>query len=442
MPETLRQRIIQEEAFARVLSQRSLPYLRLLNLLMQGEASKWVKRHYHELVVQSHDVETFLDDYDARNNRTFACLTELIASLRGLGKVAISLKHLVVRFPRYQVAMSAEESDRFFADTEETTRFLLASIETVIRAVLAEFVNVGVVVTSEATPDSSVSDDGPREFLPHDIDEEDILDEEQKIAEIATRYLETTSVVMEASERVQAAAARTGDDRPRLEVLKDIVLRSLDEERCRDLEARVHSVQSKYDTYVRATTIESRTPALAALRGHVSLSLHLLEMSTELVHFYVRHENDVRYERAKAHVAGLVDKAMVLDRTLNYSVYYAARSLAVGLPAAEEILSAFVRTSDLSVTIPDGSTLHARPMSLIAKVVAEHGTMVEMEIESEIANAGSIMELIVLVGSHPDARTVTFRGDERPLNDLRVLFESGLGEQGLDKLPASLGYLR
>lgn len=248
-------------------------------------------------------------------------------------------------------------------------------------------------------------------------------------------------MVGEAAERAKTAAANRPDE-PQIMVLRDVVLRFLDEERCRDLEARVHSVQSKYDTFVRATTIESKTPALTVLRGHVSLCLHLLEMSTELVHFYVRHENDVRYEPAKAHVAGLVDKGMVLDRTLNYAIHFAARALEAGLPAAETILSAFVRSSDLSVTIPEGSTLHARPMSLIAKVVAEHGTLVEMEIEGETANAGSIMELILLVGNHPDARSVRFRGDERPLNDLRVLFESGLGEDGLDKLPSSLLYLR
>jgi len=34
-----------------------------------------------------------------------------------------------------------------------------------------------------------------------------------------------------------------------------------------------------------------------------------------------------------------------------------------------------------------------------------------------------------------------FRGDENPLRDIRRLFESQLGEDGLDALPPELAYL-
>jgi hypothetical protein len=48
----------------------------------------------------------------------------------------------------------------------------------------------------------------------------------------------------------------------------------------------------------------------------------------------------------------------------------------------------------------------------------------------------------MLAGQNSKARQVTFHGDEKPLKDLRLLFESGLGEQGLEKLPAALDYLK
>lgn len=434
MPDTLRQRIIREDAFVRVLTDRLRPYLRLLNLLQRRESSLWVKRHYHELVVQSHDMETFLDDYDARNNKSFAYLTELIASLRGMGKVAIALKHLVGRFPRYHVALTAEGAGEFFVETEHTTRFLNRSIKSIIRSLRGELESIGVAAPEDSLADASVADDGLREVLPHNIDEEDVYDEEQKIAEIATRYIEAGVALGEVVGRVCCEKTDPG--------LRERVLRHMDEERARELEARIHSIQSKYDTYVKATAIESRNPDLPRLRGHVSLALHLLEMATELIHFYVRHENDVRYEPAKARVAELVDKTLVLDRAVNYALAFAARVIQSGRPFAERVLSSFVQTSELIVEIPEGNTLHARPMSLIVKIVNEYGTLVEMEVGEGRANAGSIMDMIFLVGSHPDARSVTFRGDERPLRDLRMLFESGLGERGLDTLPAELAYLR
>ena len=65
-----------------------------------------------------------------------------------------------------------------------------------------------------------------------------------------------------------------------------------------------------------------------------------------------------------------------------------------------------------------------------------------MEVEGHPCNAGSILELMVAVGSHPEARRFTFSGDEHPLRDIGLLFEHGLGEHGLDRLPGVLSYLR
>jgi hypothetical protein len=49
---------------------------------------------------------------------------------------------------------------------------------------------------------------------------------------------------------------------------------------------------------------------------------------------------------------------------------------------------------------------------------------------------------MVAVGSHPNARRFLFRGDEKPLRDIELLFKSGLGEEGVDGLPHDLAYLR
>ncbi len=49
---------------------------------------------------------------------------------------------------------------------------------------------------------------------------------------------------------------------------------------------------------------------------------------------------------------------------------------------------------------------------------------------------------MIAAGSHVEARRYTFRGDENPLGDIARLFESALGEEGIDKLPDQLSYLR
>jgi hypothetical protein len=65
-----------------------------------------------------------------------------------------------------------------------------------------------------------------------------------------------------------------------------------------------------------------------------------------------------------------------------------------------------------------------------------------MEVGGKRCNAGSILELLVAVGSMPHEKRFLFRGDERPVRDIGRLFEHELGERGLDALPAELAYLR
>lgn len=426
-----REAIIQEEEFRGLLAQQIKSLVSYLRLLMSREASSWAKRHLAELVVRAHETESFLDDYNARNNKRFAYLVELIASARGFGRAAVALRHLVGRFPRYDVVLAPEFKERFLAETQRTQQFLDNAILALMGAILAELKRVDVPVATDAWANGSVPEEEVRRVLPHSIDEEDVFDEGQRIAEVATQYLA-------ACDRFTWAGKRPIEG---VDQLKAYVLRDLDEERSRYFESLVHSIESKYDTYVASTAIEARTPGLRRLRGHASTALHLLEVGTELVHFYVRHENDVRAESVKAEIARVVDKGGVLDRAANYAFFFASRILSAGRAFADEALSAFVRVQDLEVALPQGETLHARPISLIVKIVKHHGTHVEMQMGKETCSAASIMEIIMVAGDNPDARRIRFRGDARVLEDIGLLFDCGLGERGLDKLPQALSYL-
>lgn len=432
IPDGARQGIISEDEFRVVLATKLSEGLRFLNLLMQRPPTEWLRRHFVELGRVAHDLETMLDDHGARNNKSFSYLTELVASLRGLSAVGSTLRHVLARFPRYGVQLGADAQAQFFSETEVTNRFVSQAMMGLLRAVYEELSRLGVQIPSECAADESVHEEGVRLHLHHNIDEEDIVEEEQRIAEIATKYLAAAD-----------ALAWVGDVRiDGRKELRDFVLAHTDEERSRHYEGLVHSLQSKYDTYIKNTTLEGRHNSLPKLRGHVSLALHLLEVGTQLVHFYERHENDIRYEAAKARIARIVDKTELLDRLVNYCLRFAHHSLESGKRFAEEALRTFVRVQRLEMSLPDGTALHARPISLIVRIVAHYGTHVEMEVDGESANAGSIMELIMLVGGHAEARSFVFRGDARPLQDIRVLFEHGLGEDGLDLLPTTLDYLR
>ncbi len=432
MPQAGQDSIISEDAFRLLFAEQASTFLEFTNLLLQKEPNSWFKRHYSELVARAHEIETFLDDFGARHNRSFGQLVELVACLRGFGKVAVALKHLGYRLSRYVTCLSGEWLEEFRAETDRTEEFLDGSILALVRAIHEELTGLRVAIPTGVRADATVAEEGTRRLLPHDIDGEVVVEEDARIAEVATAFID----VADSFAWVAEAAPRSEGE------LRAFVLKQLDEERSRDYEARVHSLQSRYDTYIAGTSAEKANDPLRGLRGHASLALHLLEMGTELVHFYVRHENDVRFEGVKERVARLIDKRLVLERAVGYAFRSACVILGEGKAFAAEVLRSFVKVCEVELPIPDGETLHARPISLIVKVVQHHGTHVEMSIGEERCSAGSIMEMIMAVGQAPDARTVGFKGDERPLGDLRLLFESGLGEGGMGSLPESLAYLR
>ena len=147
-------------------------------------------------------------------------------------------------------------------------------------------------------------------------------------------------------------------------------------------------------------------------------------------------------DRDGQRIRRIVDRSDVEDVVLNKLLLWADLAMRRGRALAEDLLPAYTHVRELEVEIPSDLKLHARPAALIVGIVNKHGTPVEMEVAGATCNAGSILELLVTVGSHPDARKYRFRGDEHPLQDIAMLFEHGLGERGMETLPVELAYLR
>lgn len=424
--------IIHEEKFSAQLERSAQGFFRLCNFLGSTEPSAWSKKHYYQCVTESNEIETFLDDHGARYNKSFCYLTELVASMRGFGLAAHSLKHIENRYEKYGINADAVEHQEFRKDLGSAIGFVNLSIAKLSREILAEAARRAVAVPPEKLPEAKFGEFATKKHLPRNVDEDELLNEEQKIAEICSKYLK-------ASEMLEALKIRRIQDP---EKRKTFISRHCTEDRARVYESTVHNLQSKYDTYIKNTKIEKKDRSLIALRGHVSVALHLLEAATHLVHFYERHENDIRSEKTKGQIAQLIDKNSVLDQVLNFALFHADRVFRKGKPFAEALLPHYTKVKTIEVKIPEGRSLHARPASLIVAIVNHYGTPVEIEAEGSRCNAASIMQVMILAGTHPNVRKLLFKGDEYPLEDIRLLFENGLGEKGLDELPERLFYLR
>lgn len=432
MSEVSLEEVISEKSFAEILTTDAEMFLRLANTLLAKEDAGWTRGHFFQLISESDSVESLLDDYGARHNRTYRFLREIVASLRSFALAGFSLTHLERRLGSYLTVLSTAEFDSATKSIETSRAYVQSVARKLMEAVRDEALARGVKIAKDSFPESRYAPTARRRTLPRNMGQEDLDDDEQKVAEVASKFVQAATMFQE------IGVKRISNESEREAFLQ----RCCSEEQARVYEATVHNLQSAYDTWVKNTNIEATDPRLGKLRGHASAALHLLEAVTHLTHFVERHESQSRDEIVVKRLATIVSRSEARNITLNHLLFQAAVFLKRGRSLAEEILPSVTNVQVLEVELRDDLVLHARPAALIVGIVNRFGTPVELVVEGKSCNAASILDMMVTVGSHPDSRRYTFRGDENPLRDIELLFQAGLGEEGLDSLPNQLSYLR
>ena len=120
-------------------------------------------------------------------------------------------------------------------------------------------------------------------FLEFDILPQDLYDEKQHIVRITTAYLNI----------VRDFEALGFFKRFQAEELRQLIPAKINEEILRKHEMIIHNLQSSYDTYIGRDFSRSESSEFKSLRDHISISLHLLELSGRLSHYFERHLYDV-----------------------------------------------------------------------------------------------------------------------------------------------------
>ena len=428
-----REQVIPEEAFLPLLEEAARGLLALREKIHTGVEREWSRRFISRTLKEVHTLRSLLVDFDAQENRSFSYMVELVAGIRCFGTVIYILKHLRARFLRSPLHDSLAWREDFEKEQVQTITICANTLRGLFGELLAECELLGMD-PPEAEPEDE-EDQEPdrtvRRHLPHNLDEEEMHGEMEKVAQVATDFLR----VADLAESLDPGRLTT------YPALREFVLGRLDEEQARSFQTQVHTIQSKYDTYVQYTLSEAQDSDLRRLRSVISLSLHLYEVTTHLVHFYERHENDIRSETTKARIARVVDKFAVLDRAVNYAFRTAGRFIMEGNAICQQLVPRYTSIREIRFVIPPDVRLHIRPAALIAAIVNHHGTPVAMKMGGGEYDAGSVTDVIFLAGSNYDCNEVSFRGDERPLGDIQVLFEVGLYDEDHQEVKSRLPYL-
>jgi len=394
------------------------------------------KMLYSKLISTSMLLEDFLDYHGAKNNKDWYFYRELSAAVRHLSLGANFQKHLSNRLLFYDLP----EYGDFKKEGDLTLEFLTTSL-----------INMAPVIVEEARlrhipipADHFQADDFPStttiDLLHYDIDDQDKDLQKRNIVKIASEFLNITK------DFDQLKFYERYDEQELVTIVPDKV----NEVEIRRYEMLLHNLQSSFDTYVIHGGFRFGNRKLKQLRGFFSVVFHLLQMVGRLLHFYERHLHQAGYKNTykivQERLSALINPTILLDRTINYGLFYACHFLTTGQELAGEILNENIERSQIKVGIPQKLGFHARPSLLVAKIVQHYGGQVELCVGADRFDASSVLDIQWAGGKiqKENLTTVVFEGDARTLKDIETLAGVNYGEDTMGKgvpLPVELRYL-
>ncbi|MDJ0783767.1 MAG: HPr family phosphocarrier protein [Desulfosarcinaceae bacterium] len=407
-------------------------------IAVQGTAGgMFTKRLYSQLIATSQVLEDFLDFHGAKHSEEWFLYRELTAAIRHISLGAYSQKHILNRLIFYDVG----DTKHFRRAGEKTQEFLNQALIKLTPDILAEAKRLEIPCPQEVYQPEDFPGITTNEMLAYDIDDQLADIQKKQTVKIASEFLDIAA-------HLEHMCFYEPYD---YEGMMAIVPSKVNEVEVRQFEMLVHNLQSSFDTYVMHGGRRVSDVKLRALRSHFSVVFHLFQLMGRLLHFYERHLLEVGYKdtyrRVRDRLAGLIDPAGLLDRTVNYGLYYACHFLNSGRETAREILNENIERGQIQVGIPMKLGFHSRPSLLVAKIVQHYGGEVILRVGEDKFDASSVLDIQWAGGKiqKEEVSEVVFEGDLRALKDIEILASVNYGEDTMGKgvpLPQALKYLR
>jgi len=426
--------IISEGKFLQIVQAPSNLFFKVSALFCEKlkDGKEISRKFYSSLIQETEYLESVLDEHGARENKTWSFFSEYVACVRNLSIAAFYIKHILDRYPYYNLGESEENAQAFHESAYKALDFLNTSI----LGLRAEVVRTGQVngleISEELFSMDEFSEIESNKRLPRTILEDEVQEEQERVIELCKKYRKVAKMVKD-------MGVERNDDP---DAFRHVIPSKLDEKLVRMFKELVHSVQSEYDTYVKNTLLEQARADLKNMRGYISMPLHLLEVVLWLCHFYERHEDDIRHGECKQQISRVVNKEVLLRQIFNFGFHYSKYYLQEGDKLVKNILMGFVENVRAEVPIPHPLGFHARPSTFISLIARHHEGELHMIIDEDKFNAKSVMSLLQAGGILADKgyQKVVLEGSRQAINDVKILAQNNYCEEG--EFPRQLSYLR
>ena len=426
--------IISEEEFLSVMQVQCLQLLNIFFLFkLRFEDKKDISRKFYSNLIQEAEyLESFMDEYGARENKKWTFFVECLASVRNLSIAAFYTRHILDRYPYYNLRESAESEIKFKKDAKNLLLFLNQSIFNLFSELHSTGVLNGLKITCDPDAIVAFSDIEINKKLPRNVSEDEVKNEEARIIEVCEKIKHIFMLMNDSKiHRIENKNE-----------LKIAVLQKFNEKLARMYKNLIHNIQSDFDTYIKNTKLELDYSELKIMRGYISMPLHLLEISLWLAHFYERHEDEIRHGDNKKRITTMVNKDILLDKILNFGFVYSHYFITEGNNLANEILECFSKVICVKLPIPQPLGFHARPATYVSIIARQYKNVdLFMIVDGEKFNTKSVMSLLQAGGTIADRgyQTVYFEGDIRVIEDIKLLAKNNYCEEG--EIPPQLAYL-
>ncbi|NMQ18587.1 HPr family phosphocarrier protein [Candidatus Competibacter phosphatis] len=409
---------INDHEFTHLTGQRARRLLQLARLFSTSSPnSSYLTRIFiGDLLSQSIQLEEFLDAYGARNNRRWSRFRSLTATIKLFADVCYELLHIKYSLPSYQLLPIERDFAASTAQSLELTREILA---TATHGILVQAARLNLPVPVDDTAMEQFVEHLPAGRLARDRAMRKVKSAAETVTQLATAYLNLAaeSELLNIVEKTDPAEYSACFPDP------------VSEDNLRFLKFRFHSLQSLYDTHVSETEVEGLDAGLPILRGHVSVVYHLLEIATQLVHYYERHLN-IDTGDSSLRRKPVIALQTLLTMLMNYAIAFAGLYLNQGQSLSYTMLRRYAEVGRVTVPVPCYRGLHVRPATLIAKIVRHYGSDIRMELDDQSYDASLPMDIFranekinakkkALVDSGNRLLSVTGRQPERPTNPNR-----------------------
>jgi len=421
--------IITEEIFLKLARNSAIDILRISQCLADRKIVQKLlnKRLFYVIYVTARELEDFLDDHGAKNNSTWYYFRELVASARAFGFVAFLVEYIETRYISVQ---NKEIFQDYFNKTKKNKQYFKRVLIHIFKLIQEEAHRLNISFPPKGLGEKYYYDIPPNKILPPTLDEE-VKNDKENIIKICSQY---TNIVAEYEE---LKCNRLYSPKQ----LSEIVPEKINEEKIRKFELFMHNLESVYDTYVKDTVLEAEDPLFNQLRSQISINLHLLEIARALVHFFERHE------KINVLLENVVKSNNIPSCVVNWALYYTNQIMQASNELTDEILKKYAPMDSIKLPVPKNLGFHLRPSTLVAKVVNYYGSNVYMMVENDKFDAKSVLSITWAGGkiAREKIEAVTFVGDKRTLEDLKILASVNYGENHMGKnrpLPKKLSYLR